>query len=112
MEEASKHYGETVTICDKIYGIESSESSKFFTAIKVGDATKKSKMFIFLTPELLQKLTDNGKTSISNKSICVTGRIKWLKGFPEIIVSKQDEIYILSENGGGYIRPNDFMRFE
>lgn len=111
-DEASRHYGETVTICDKIYGIEFSESSKSFTAIKVGDVSKKSKMFVFLTPELLQKLTDNGKTSLVNKSVCVTGKIRTLKGLPEIIVNKADEIYLLSEGGGSEIRPNDFMRFE
>lgn len=111
-DEAFKHQGETVTICDKIYGIEFSESSKSFTAIKVGDVAKKSKMFVFLTPELLQKLTDNGKTSLVNKSLCVTGKIRSLKGLPEIIVNKADQIYLLSEGGGSEIRPNDFMRFE
>ncbi len=111
-DEACRHYGETVTICDKIYGIEFSESSKSFTAIKVGDGAKKSKMFVFLTPELLQKLTDNGKTSLVNKSVCVTGKIRTLKGLPKIVVNKADEIYLLSESGGSEIRPNDFMRFE
>ena len=111
-DEASKHYGETVTICDKIYGIEFSESTKSFTAIKVGDVSKKSKMFVFLTPEMLQKLTDNGKTSITNKSVCVTGKVRFLKGMPEIVVNNPNEIYLINEGGGMEIRPNDFMRFE
>lgn len=111
-DEAAKHYGEIVTICDKIYGIEFSESSKTFTAIKVGDVSKKSKMFVFLTPEMLLKLTDNGKTSITNKSVCVTGKVRFLKGLPEIVVNKTDEIYLINDGGGMEIRPNDFMRFE
>ena len=111
-EDASKHYGERVTICDKIYGIEFSESSKSFTAIKVGDIARKSKMFVFLTPEMLKKITDNGKMSIINKSICVTGKVHSLKGLPEIIVNKDEEIYLLGEGGGSEIRLKDFMRFE
>ena len=78
----------------------------------VGDVAKKSKMFVFLTPEMLQKLTDNGKTSITNKSVCVTGKIRFLKGLPEIVVNNPKEIYLINDGGGMEIRPNDFMRFE
>lgn len=111
-EEAARHYGETVTICDKIYGIEFSESTKTLTALRVGNLAKKSTIFVFLTPEMLQKLTDNGKTSISNKSVCVTGKVKSINGLPEIVVNKPEEIFILNTFGNPEIRPNDFMRFD
>ena len=110
-DQAADHYGETVTICDKIYGIDFSESSKSFTAVKVGDDTRKKKMFVFLTPEILQKLTDNGRYSIVNKSVCLIGKVRRLNGFPEIVVNKSEEIFLPGE-GGGEIKPNDFMRFE
>ncbi len=111
-EDAVNHYGETVTICDKIYGIDFAESSKAFTAVKVGDSKKKVNLFVFLTPEILQKLTDNGKTSLVKRSVCVTGKIRRINGLPEIVVNNSKEIYLLTDGGGSEIRPNDFMRFE
>ena len=111
-EEAINHYGETVTICDKIYGIDFAESSKNFTAVKIGDSKKKVNLFVFLTPEILQKLTDNGKTSLIKKSVCVTGKIRLINGLPEIVVNNSKQIYLLIDGGGSFMRPNDFMRFD
>ncbi len=112
VEDAYKHMGETVTICDKIYGFELLDN-KTKTAIQVGSAVPKHKLSILLTYEALQKLTDKGKSGLINKSVCVTGKVINYKGEPEIVINKPEEIFIVKEGGGSFdFKPNDFMNFE
>jgi hypothetical protein len=112
-EEASKHYGETVTICDRIYGVELVENARAHPAIKVGNAARKSRLSVLLSVESLQKLTEQGKNSIINKNVCITGKVIQNHGVPEILVSRPDEIFLIREGGGSSdIMPNDFMKFE
>jgi len=113
VEDAYKHVGETVTICDKIYSIELPQNVKNQPALNVGKAVPKRKVSVFLTYEALQKLTDKGKTQIINKSVCVTGKVVEHKGQPEIVVNNGEDIYIIKDAGGvTEIKPNDFMKFE
>lgn len=112
-DEAYKHYGETVTICDRIYGIEMLDNVKFPQAIKVGNSNKKNILSIILTVESIQKLTEKGKKSLLNKDVCVTGKVMQHRGIPEIIIDRTKEIFLLKETGGASeIKPNDFLRFD
>ncbi len=90
-DSASKHVGETVTICSKVFGTKSLETVTF---INVGAAYPNSP----LTIVIFAKDIANFKTSVedlyNNKNICVTGVIKDYNGRPEIVVTKPEEIIV------------------
>lgn len=112
-DEAYKHMGETVTICDKIYGMEFIDNKKIKSAISVGNQAHSHKLSILLNYDAVQKLTAGGRNSIINKSVCVTGKVVESKGQAEIVINKPEEIYLVKEIGGTVdIKPNDFMKFD
>ena len=110
-EEASKHYGETVTICGTIL-----EDNFIFdtktknTLLLLGGPNQK--VTIVVPAETSRKVIDKPKNYYSNKNVCVTGKVVLLNGKPEIVVGGETKIQISSGGGGSDIKPNDFMRFE
>ena len=91
VDSVSKHTGETITVCSKVYGTKSLEKVTF---INVGAAYPNSP----LTIVIYAKDIANFKTSIddlyNNKNICVTGAVKEYNGKPEIIITKPEEIIV------------------
>lgn len=112
VDELDKHLGETVTICDKIYSIELPDQVKNYSRIKVGKSTRKNSLFVQITPDMLRKLTDNGKKTIDNKMVCVTGKIILDNGLPQIVVSNSKSIHLTTNDDWVEIRPNEFLRFD
>ena len=90
-DSASKHIGETVTICSTIYGVKAMEKVTF---INVGSAYPNAPLTLVIFAKDLVNFNDTLAKLYNNKSICVTGIIKEYKGKAEIIVNKEDQIKV------------------
>jgi len=110
-EQASKHYGETITICGTI--LEDNfifDSKTKNTFLVLGEGSQTQKVTVVVPAVTSKKVIDKPKNYYANKNVCVTGKVVELNGKPEILVGAEDKIQF----GGGAsdIKPNDFMRFE
>lgn len=91
VDSATKHIGETVTICSTVYGVKAMEKVTF---INMGSAYPNSPLTVVIFARDLGKFSDTPEKLYGNKSICVTGIIKEYKGKAEIIVNKQENIKV------------------
>ena len=91
IEDASKHYGEKVTICSKVYGTKALEKVTF---IDLGAAYPNSLLTVVIFAKDRTNFKEAPDAMYNDRNICVTGVVKPYKGKPEIIVSSPDEISI------------------
>ncbi|MCW3107655.1 MAG: hypothetical protein JWQ09_2161 [Segetibacter sp.] len=95
IDEAGKHIGETVTICDKVYGGRFVEKSKTQpTFLNMGAAFPKQKLTILINFVNRKYFPEKPEEYYPLKNVCVTGKLIDYEGLPEIIVSKPEEIKI------------------
>ena len=111
-EEASKHYGETITICSTILEDNLIFDSKTKNTLLLLGGVRNQKVTVVVPAETSKKVIDKPKSYYSNKNVCVTGKVVELNGKPEMVVNAEDDIQFGSSGGGSELKPNDFMRFE
>lgn len=98
VEEASKHVGETVTVCEKVYETEFMEKSKQkLTFLKMGGVYPMHKIDIVINFEDRKNFGDKPEAYYLDKDVCITGKVVELKGKPQIIISKPADIQIGAE---------------
>jgi hypothetical protein len=114
-EQASKHYGETITICGTIL----EDNFIFDTKTKntlfiLGAASQGRQVTVVVPSATSKKVIDKPKNYYANKNVCVTGKVTELNGKPEIVIADENKIRISNSGGGGGsdVKPNDFMRFD
>lgn len=90
-KDAAKHIGETVTICDKIYGGKFLEGPGI-TLLDMGGAHPNEALTLMIKGDDRKKFTGNPEDSFKNKAVCVTGTIIDYKGKPEIIITDASQI--------------------
>ena len=93
--EASKHIGETLTVCDKVYGtkyLESSSSAPTF--LNLGSAYPNSPFSVVIFGKDRPNFKEKPELYYDNKKVCVSGLIKEYKGKPEMILTVENEIRI------------------
>ncbi|MEO6537792.1 MAG: hypothetical protein ABIT07_09050 [Ferruginibacter sp.] len=93
IDSASKHFGEKVTICSKVYGVKFIESSKM-TFIDLGAKYPDSKLTLVIPGKDKSNFKEAPETVYAGKNICVTGTVINFKGKTEIVVSSPDAITI------------------
>lgn len=96
IDEASKHYGETVTICEMLYGGKYVEKSKL-TLLDMGGPYPKTKLTVLINSEDRKNFPGKPEAFYEKKDVCITGKVIEFKGKPEIIVSKPSDIQIGTE---------------
>jgi len=113
IDDAAKHLGEVVTICDRVYSGRFIENSKTQpTLLNMGAAFPNHKLTILINFEDRKNFTGKPEDTYAGKTVCVTGKVIDYKGKPEIIVAKESELIIQgNEGGGGDIRPDDISNF-
>lgn len=98
IEEASKHIGEVVTICDKIYeGKFVNDSKKQQTMLELGSHFPKHNLTILINFNDRKNFTEKPEVYYVDKDICLTGKVIEVKGKPNIVVSKPSDLQIGSE---------------
>ena len=93
--ESVKHMGETITVCDKVYGTKFLEStSSAPTFLNMGAAYPNSPFSVVIFGSNRPNFKEKPELYYDNKKVCVTGTIKEYKGKPEMIISNESEIKI------------------
>ena len=95
IEDAGKHEGDSVTICTKIFGARYFENSKNApTLLNAGASYPDAPLTILVFGENRANFKNKPEAYYTGKNICVTGRIVFYKGKPEIIITREEEISI------------------
>ncbi len=98
VEEASKHIGETVTVCDKVYETDFMEKSRQkATFLKMGGVYPMHKIDIVIHFRDRKNFGDKPEAYYLDKDVCITGKVVEFKGKPQIIISKPAEIQLGAE---------------
>ena len=93
--EASKHIGEKITVCDKVFGGRYLENaSEQPTLINMGDAYPNNPFTFVIFGEERKKFTYKPEEFLVDKQVCVTGEIKTYKDKPQIIVSDTSQVVV------------------
>lgn len=93
IDEAAKHIGETVTICDNVSGgrfLDSSNTKP--TLLNMGGVFPNHKLTILINFVDRKNFPTPPEKTYSGKNVCVTGRVIDFKGKPEIIVESPQEL--------------------
>ena len=91
VDSVSKHYGEKVTVCSKVFGTKALDKVTF---INVGATYPNSLLTIVIFTKDKSNFKEPPEVLYNDKTICVTGVVKEYNSKPEIIVSSPDQITI------------------
>ena len=98
IEEGSKHIGEIVTVCDKVFEGKFIKDSKAEpTLLELGGAFPKRKITVVINFNDRKNFTDKPETYYLDKDVCITGKVIEVKGKPNIVITKPADIQIGTE---------------
>jgi hypothetical protein len=93
--DASKHIGETVKVCGKIFGGRYFETSNNApTLLNMGAAFPASPLTIMIPGNVRAKMGNAPEIELKEKNVCVTGKIELFKDKPEIIVTEVSQLEV------------------
>ena len=93
VEDVSKHVGDSVTVCSKVFGTKFFDRSQM-TVLNLGAAYPASPLTVVIFGKDLGNFSVSPEKMYADKEICVTGVIKEFKGKNEIVVSAPSAIVI------------------
>ena len=91
VDSVSRHMGDTVQVCSKVYGIKAFER---ITYINLGAAYPNSPLVVVVFGKDYANFKELPSVLYANKQICVTGTLAEYKGKPQIVVTRPDEIIV------------------
>ena len=95
IDSLADHIGETVTVCNKVYGTRFFESSKRQpTFLNIGASYPNSPLTVVVFGEDRAKFKRVPEILYDRKNVCVTGKLETYKQMTEIIVTSPDQIVI------------------
>ncbi len=93
LEDVSKHVGDSVRVCGKVYGIRYMEQAKNSpTLINIGGAYPNQKLTVVIFGDVRKKFEKTPEELFKDKEICVTGRIEMYKGKEQVVVGERGNI--------------------
>src|SRR6185312_3325777 len=90
-KEAAKHVGETVMVCDKVFGTKFFENNGI-TLLDLGGNHPNQYLTIVINKEDRSKFANKPEDYFKGVNVCVTGKIIDYKGKPEIIVTDPKDL--------------------
>ena len=94
-EQAAKKVGDSIKVCDKIYGgrfFETSNGSP--TLLNMGAAYPASPITIMIPGDVRAKMGYAPELQLKDKNVCVLGKVILFKEKPEIIVYNISQIQV------------------
>jgi micrococcal nuclease len=91
-DDAARHIGETVTICEKVYSTKIIKSN--MALLNLGGYYPNQKITIVIRGYNRSKFPQKPEVVYKNQKVCVTGQVKEYKGKPEIEINGPTEIEI------------------
>lgn len=93
IEDLSKHIGDSVTVCTKIYGGIFLENSKGTpTLLNAGGAYPNAPLTVLIWPDARATFKEAPEKFYKDKDVCITGKIILYKDKPEIVVYSEKQI--------------------
>lgn len=90
-KDASKHIGETVTICDSVYSTKLIDGSNM-ALLNVGGRYPNQLLTIMIPGSDRGKFKNLPEKFYKNKKVCVAGKVVLYRDKPEIVVSDPKQI--------------------
>jgi hypothetical protein len=95
IEDLSKHIGDSVTVCTKIYGgIFLDRSNGTPTLLNAGGLYPNAPLTIMIGADARKQFKNPPEVFYKNREICVTGKLILYKEKPEIIVYEEKQIVL------------------
>lgn len=91
INDATKHLGDSVTICAKVFGVKATEKITF---INVGAPYPNAPLTVVIFAKDYPKFNKSIPTFYDNKLICITGVLKEYKGKIQIEVADATNILV------------------
>ena len=99
IEDASKHIGDSVRICSKIFGGKYLETAKGSpTFLNFGGAYPNAPVTIVIWENVRKEFKKIPEEYYVGKIVCVTGRVELFKDKPEIVLRGENQIQEQSSN--------------
>jgi hypothetical protein len=93
-EDVSKHIGDSVTVCGKVYGMRFFENSKNKpTLLNIG-AKHPDQLLTVVIWENVRALFITKPEELQDKEICITGRISLYKEKAQIVIDRPEQIVV------------------
>lgn len=93
LEDLSKHVGDTVKVCGKVYGIRYLEQAKNSpTLINIGGAYPNQKLTIVIFGTVRKTFEKTPEELFADKEVCVTGKVELYKGKEQIVIASKEYI--------------------
>ena len=94
-EQAAKKVGDSIKVCDKIYGGRFFETSKGSpTLLNMGAAYPASPLTIMIPGEVRIKMVGAPEQELKDKNVCVVGRVILFKEKPEIVIYNVSQLQV------------------
>ena len=94
--EATSHIGQTITVCDKVFGTRFLETASGQpTFLNMGAAYPTSPFTVVIFGKDRPDFKEKPEVYFNNKKVCVTGLVKDYRGKSEIVVTKESEIKVV-----------------
>ena len=95
LEDLTKHIGDSVTVCTKIYGgIFLDKSKDTPTLLNAGDKYPNAPLTVVIGPDARQKFKEKPEVFYKDKDVCITGKISLYKDKPQIVVYNEQQIIV------------------
>jgi micrococcal nuclease len=92
-KEASKHIGQTIMICDKVYGTKFFDNSGM-TLLDLGGNHPNQYLTVVINKADHSKFKNKPEDYFKGTRVCVTGKIIDYHGEPEIVVTDPKDLNI------------------
>lgn len=94
-EDISKHIGDSVKICAKVYGVKYLENAKNSpTFVNVGGAFPNQLFTIVIWNDVRKQFEKAPEELLNNKEICVTGKVEMFKDRAQIVLKSKEQIVV------------------
>jgi micrococcal nuclease len=95
MDELSKHTGDSVKVCTKIFsGIYLERSKGAPTLLDAGGKYPDAPLTLLIWGDNRKQFKEAPDSFYKDKNVCITGRIKLYKGKPEIEIYDEKQIEV------------------
>ncbi|MBK8301211.1 MAG: hypothetical protein IPK90_12420 [Chitinophagaceae bacterium] len=94
-EDLSKHVGDSVTFCTKIFGgIFLDRSKEQLTLLNAGGNYPNAPLTIVIGSDTREKFANKPEVFYKDKEVCITGKISLYKEKPQIVVCNEKQLVV------------------
>ena len=94
-EDLSKHVGDSVTFCTKIFGgIFLDRSKEQLTLLNAGGNYPNAPLTIVIGSDTREKFANKPEVFYKDKEVCITGKISLYKEKPQIVACNEKQLVV------------------